>query len=295
MRQIVVVSGKGGTGKTSLVAALAHLQARREPLMLVDADVDASNLGLVLAPQVIEEHTFLASSKARVDAERCTGCGACLEACRFDAIHAGQNGALPQAMVVEDIACEGCAACSYACPEQVIRMYDTPSGCWYRSDTRFGPLLHARLYAGEGNSGKLVTTLRQHAISIATEQHLGVVLIDGSPGIGCPVIAAASGADMALLVTEPTSSGAHDLERILQTTQHFCIPAMVCINKADIHPGWRDQVRHFCSHAGIPIAAEFPYDEAFAQAMIQGQAVTELEGSTLLPPMETLWQELAQR
>ncbi|MHB1294861.1 MAG: ATP-binding protein [Anaerolineae bacterium] len=292
MRQIVVLSGKGGTGKTSLAAALAHRQSLRAPIAMVDADVDASNLELVLSPRVEYEETFIASQKAWIDPAACNGCGACQDACRFDAIAMRRNSGYAHTMVADALACEGCAACSYVCPAEAIRMRDAVSGRWFRSETRFGPLLHARLLAGEGNSGKLVTLLRQHAVALATERGIGTILIDGSPGIGCPVISAAIGVDVALLVTEPTASGAHDLERILQTTRHFRVPAMVCINKSDIHPGWRDQIRRFCDAAGVPVAAELPYDEVFVRAMVHARAVTEDPDSSLVPTIDALWRRL---
>lgn len=284
MKQIAVLSGKGGAGKTTVAASLGHLAHREGSVLMVDADVDASNLELVLSPAVQEEAAFSSGKTAVIDPDGCTGCGICYDICRFDAILADGN-----VYKVDPTACEGCAACHYQCPVDAIRMEDTVSGRWFRSETRFGPLFHARLYPGEENSGKLVSLIRQKALQLGRDTDTEWVVVDGSPGIGCPVIAAATGADVALLVAEPTVSGIHDLKRILQTVQHFHIPAAVCINKSDVNPARTASIRDFCCQGDIPIAAEIPYDDAVTRAMIQGSTVTEFANGPVALQMDAVW------
>jgi MinD superfamily P-loop ATPase len=285
MKQIVVLSGKGGTGKTTVAASLAHLAHREGSVVMVDADVDASNLELVLSPTILEEAEFSSAKVATVHPATCTGCGICHDICRFDAILADED-----LYKVDPIACEGCAACHHQCPVEAIRMEDTVSGRWFRSETRFGSLFHARLHPGEENSGKLVSLIRQRALQLGRDTDAKWVVVDGSPGIGCPVIAAATGADVALLVAEPTVSGIHDLRRILQTVQHFRIPAAVCINKADVNPTRAADIRDFCRQSAIPIAAEIPYDDAVTRAMIQGTTVTEFANGPVAAQLNAVWQ-----
>ena len=230
MKQLVILSGKGGTGKTSVAAALAHLASQDLPIVLVDADVDAANLDLVLDPTRLEEHVFMGGQVAVIDPDKCQPCGICYDVCRFDAIIPGDD-----TYRVDPLACEGCDSCVHQCPEGAIHTEEQQAGLWFRSDTRFGPLFHAHLFAAQENSGKLVTMVKQQARLLALDGGYNLVIVDGPPGIGCPVISAVSGADLALIVTEPTVAGAHDLERVLKTTRHFGVRALVCINKADLH------------------------------------------------------------
>ena len=232
MRQLVVLSGKGGTGKTTVTAALAHLASRETSVVLADADVDAANLELLLSPTRKEQHTFTSGQLAVIDEALCAGCGTCEAVCRFDAVHPPARAG-DFAFRVDASACEGCAACHYQCPEDAIRMEPRRSGLWFRSETRFGPLLHARVFAGQENSGKLVTLVKQQARDLARRTGRELVLVDGPPGIGCPVIAAVSGADLALMVAEPSVSGIDDLRRALATARRFRVPSLVVINKAD--------------------------------------------------------------
>lgn len=273
MKQLVVLSGKGGTGKTSVTAALAHLasgSSGRALLVLADADVDAANLELVLAPHVLERHEFRSGKVATIDASRCSGCGECSLACRFDAIRE-QGGAFR----VDAFACEGCAACSYVCPEHAIDMLEQQAGTWFRSASRYGPLFHAALTPGQENSGKLVALIKRQAEQAAVEFELGRMLVDGPPGIACPVIAAASGADLALVVTEPSVGGIHDLRRILDTVAHFNLPALVCINKCDLYPEGVDQIEAECSQRRCEISGRIPFDASVTEAMAHGQPVTQ--------------------
>jgi MinD superfamily P-loop ATPase len=291
MKQLVILSGKGGTGKTSVAAALADLAARERSLILADADVDAANLELLLQPQQTETRPFMGDHMAVISAAGCTSCGRCHEVCRFAAIRPG-----PDAYSVDAQACEGCAACFYACPEQAIQMRERQAGEWFRSQTRFGPLFHAHLFAGQGNSGKLVTLLKSQARQMAVQEGQELLLVDGPPGIGCPVIAASSGANLALLVTEPSLSAAHDLERALATLAHFRVPALVCINKADLNPARAEAVAAWCAERGIPVVGRLPYDEAVTRAMVQGQPVTayQPEGA-MASALRELWAQARQR
>jgi MinD superfamily P-loop ATPase len=280
MKQLVILSGKGGTGKTSLAAAFAHL-ASEGPVpvkaVLADADVDAANLELVLRPQRLETHDFEGGAVAVIDAERCQGCGACEQVCRFDAV-ISPDGDL--AYRVDPIACEGCAACVYQCPEEAIRMQTQIAGQWHRSDSRYGALFHADLRPAQENSGKLVTLVKQQARLLALDEDDPLVIIDGPPGIGCPVISAAAGADLALIVTEPSAAGIHDMRRILQTTAHFRLPSQVCVNKADIYPAGTAQIIAYCRENDIQVAGQIPFDESIPQAMLMGEPVTSYRAET---------------
>jgi len=271
MKQVVVLSGKGGTGKTSLTAALAHLASDRHSTVLVDADVDAANLDLLLKPLREADNVFMGGQVALIDPLSCTGCGRCEEVCRFGAVEVGT----PPARRIDPVSCEGCASCFHQCPVTAIEMEKRQAGNWFRSSTRFGMLFHAHLNAGQENSGKLVTTVKKAALHFAGEQHSDLILVDGPPGIGCPVISASVGADLALLVVEPTVSGIHDLERILGTVRHFGITPAVCVNKADINPGHTETVKSFCNTEDIGFLGKIPFDTAVTEAMTHGFTVTE--------------------
>lgn len=283
LKQLVVLSGKGGTGKTTVVAALAHLASEKMPLVLADADVDAANLELVLDPIQQEVHDFRSGKLAVIDPVACTACGRCAEVCRFEAVVAGD------VYEVDPLACEGCAACFYQCPVEAVAMQEQHAGRWFRSETRFGPLFHAHLFAGRENSGKLVTTVKQQANVHALDTKAALLLIDGPPGIGCPVIAASVGTDLALLVVEPTVSGAHGLERVLATTEHFRVPAMVAINKADLNPARSDQIAAYCSERGIEVVGRIPYDTMVTEAMVAGQPVTAVEDGAVSRALREVW------
>jgi MinD superfamily P-loop ATPase len=268
LKQLVVLSGKGGTGKTTVSAALAHLASQQRSLVLADADVDAANLELVLNPRRCETHEFWSGQVAVIDPERCTACGRCAQVCRFEAISPGE------VYQVDDVACEGCAACFYQCPAEAIRMEEQHAGRWFRSDTSYGPLFHAHLFAGRENSGKLVNQVRQQANLHALDTEADLLVIDGPPGIGCPVISASAGTDLALQVVEPTISGAHDLERSIATTDHFGVPSFVVINKADLNPRRAAEIVAFCSERGVEVAGYVPYDTVVTEAMVHGVPVT---------------------
>ena len=273
MKQLVILSGKGGTGKTSVVAALADLFSTRKPaarIVIVDADVDAANLDLVLAHQIITREPFFGGSTAIIDQDHCEECGICQDICRFDAI---TN--LDQQYRIDPLACDGCAACVYQCPEIAISMQEQLAGEGYRSDSQYGILFHAHLNAAQENSGKLVALIKQQAQEVFDQGEHDLILVDGPPGIGCPVISAVSGADAALIVTEPTLAGVHDLCRVLETTNHFDIKSFVCINKADIYPDGTARINQICAELQVEILGEIPFDLEVPRAIIQGSPVTK--------------------
>ena len=297
MKQLVILSGKGGTGKTSVAASFAHLASAGPALVravVADADVDAANLELLLQPRVLEEHDFVGGSLAVIDPALCSGCGVCAEVCRFDAIIVPYAGTA-DAYQVDPIACDGCAACVYQCPDQAIRMEPQTVGRWFRSDTRYGPLFHAALRPAQENSGKLVTEVRKEARLRALVDGAHVIL-DGPPGIGCPVISAATGSDLALIVAEPSAAGVHDMERALQTVSHFRIPALVCINKADIYPDGAAQIEDYCRAHDVDVVGRIPFDSAVAHAIVHGQPVTAYApDAPASQAIAAIWQAVAPR
>jgi len=291
MKQIVVLSGKGGTGKTSVAAAFAHLismNGQSVRAILADADVDAANLELVLAPKIITREDFGGGQIAIINPDVCAGCGTCESVCRFEAVH--EKG---DHYWVDPIACEGCAACVYQCPEGAIVMQEQVVGQWFRSESRYGPLFHAALRPAQENSGKLVTLVKQQARLLALDANYDLVLVDGPPGIGCPVISAISGADLALIVAEPSAAGVHDMQRILQTANHFGVEVLVCINKADIYPAGAAQIEALCKELRIEIVGRIPFDTAVTEAMVQGLPVTAYQPKS--PASQSLrqaWQKV---
>jgi MinD superfamily P-loop ATPase len=274
MKQLVILSGKGGTGKTSLAAAFAHLAFEGcVQTVLADGDVDAANLELVLQPRRLEEHEFIGGSTAVIEAELCQGCDICEQVCRFEAISSPDSGH-KNVYQVDPIACDGCAACVYQCPEEAIYMQPQLAGHWFRSETHYGPLFHAELRPAQENSGKLVTMVKQQARLLGLDTGAQVVIVDGPPGIGCPVISAVSGADLALIVAEPTAAGIHDMDRVLNLTKHFRVPTLVCINKANLYPHGANQIKDYCEQNYVEVVGSVPFDEIVTEAMLQGFPVT---------------------
>ncbi len=267
MKELVVISGKGGTGKTSITASLASLWGRS---VISDCDVDAADLYLLLNPKIEQEFDFYSGALPEIDASRCTECGLCRESCHY--------GAISEDFRIDSISCEGCKTCAFICPEEAITIRERRSGTWFISDTRYGPFVHARLGIAEENSGKLVTLLRRKAKEIAELKNIPLLLTDGSPGIGCPVISSISGADLILIVTEPTLSGKHDLKRVLELCTHFSIKAAVLINKADINESISGAITEESLKNGAHFLGRIPYDETVTRAMIQGVPFGELPG-----------------
>jgi MinD superfamily P-loop ATPase len=282
MKEIVVLSGKGGTGKTSIVASFAVLARGK---VLVDCDVDAADLHLLLQPQIKEENEFWSGQVAFIDREKCSECGLCQELCRFGAI---------KDYVVDEVSCEGCGLCSQICPVNAITIRDSMAGHWFISDTRYGTLVHARLGIAQENSGKLVALVRQNAKLIAEKQNLDYIISDGPPGIGCPVISSLSGASLALLVTEPTLSGIHDLERVIGVCHHFGVPPLVCINKYDINEENTQQIENYCYKEGIEVGAKIPFDNVVTEAIVQGVPVVEYSEGKITQEIGSLWQRVTR-
>jgi len=286
MRELVVISGKGGTGKTSIVASFAALA---EPCVLADCDVDAADLHLLLAPTVQRREAFQSGHEAVIRQEDCNQCGVCQSYCRFDAIVARNGEGGTPALVIKPLSCEGCGVCVHFCPAEAIDFPERTCGEWYVSDTRFGPLVHARLGIGAENSGKLVSTVRREARNMAEERDSPWLIVDGPPGIGCPVIASLTGATHVLAVTEPTRSGLHDVERVLGLTRHFDIPTLVCVNKWDLNPLLADRVEQLAMAAGARALPRVRYDPTVTSAQIEAKSVVE-GGGDAAQDVRELWQ-----
>jgi MinD superfamily P-loop ATPase len=292
VKQLVVLSGKGGTGKTAVTAALAH-QASRDPeirgAVVVDADVDAANLELVVKSSRRETHRFFGNEIASIDPEGCIGCGICEELCRFDAISPLGDGLCR----VDPLSCEGCAVCFYHCPVEAVSMVPRLAGQWFRSESRYGPFFHARLRPAQENSGKLVSLVKENARKATLEKGYPLMIVDGPPGIACPAIAAATGADMALIVTEPTVAGLHDLERAGRLAAHFKLETLVCINKEDLNPHGARLIEEACERWGVRIGSPIPFDESVTWAMVDGQPVTEFRPeSPVSHALQDLWEDV---
>jgi MinD superfamily P-loop ATPase len=283
MKEIVVLSGKGGTGKTSIVASFASLAQSK---VLADCDVDAADLHLLLKPKVKEEKEFWSGQVAFIDEDKCTECGLCQDLCHFGAI---------KDFKVDPLSCEGCGFCYQVCPVDAITMKDSMSGYSFISETKYGYLCHARLGIAQENSGKLVAVVRQNAKLIAERETLDYIITDGPPGIGCPVISSLSGASLALLVTEPTLSGIHDLERVIGVCRHFGVPALVCINKYDLNEENTYRIESYCGREGIEVAAKIPFDNVMTEAIVQGLPVVECSDDGVTRQIKELWKILSAK
>ncbi|MBN2271290.1 MAG: ATP-binding protein [Sedimentisphaerales bacterium] len=291
MKEMVVISGKGGTGKTSLVAAFAGLAKKA---VFADCDVDAADLYLVLEPKTKQSHDFSGGKRAAIIAEKCIGCGKCREMCRFDAVSLdGQgNDVVGKTFTIDPVSCEGCKVCVEFCPVEAIEFKDAINGQWFISDTRFGTMVHAKLGIAEENSGKLVSLIRREAKIIAADDKKDLIIVDGSPGIGCPVIASITGADLVLIVTEPTLSGRHDLERVADLAAGFNIPVLVCINKSDLNPDMASSIKEYADGHGMKVAGMIRYDEAFTKAQIIKATVIEYTGAAVSEDVKALWRNV---
>jgi MinD superfamily P-loop ATPase len=284
MKEIVIISGKGGTGKTSIIAAFASLAENK---VLCDADVDAADLHLIVDPKINEQHDFESGHTSIINQDKCTECGLCRELCRWNAIS--------EDFVVDPIECEGCGVCYYFCPEKAIDFPLNTCGEWYLSDTRFGPMAHARLGIAEENSGKLVVLIRQEGKKLAEKNQLDLLLTDGPPGVGCPVIASLGGATAVLIVAEPTVSGRHDMERVAALAEFFKIPAMVCVNKFDLNPDMGKTIEAFAKERNIGVIGRVPFDPAFTKAMVQGKTIVEFDDrSEGCKAVKKIWERLAK-
>jgi MinD superfamily P-loop ATPase len=292
MKELVVISGKGGTGKTTLVAAFADLA---RPVVIADCDVDAADLHLLANPEILETEPFMGGKKATVRQDACTGTGRCVEICRFDAVVL--RSPTPKAPVrafIDPIACEGCGACAHFCTSGAIDLDIVQEGERYRSRSRFGPMAHGKLQMAGEASGLLVTAIRRDAARMAAEEKLDLIILDGSPGIGCPVIASVAGADCVLAVCEPTLSGLHDLERVLGLAAHFSVPAMVCVNKFDINLEVTEKIEAYCAGVNVPVEGRLTYSGDFVKSQIARQSLTEFQGPAA-DEVRALWGRIVQR
>jgi len=291
MKELVVISGKGGTGKTSIVAAFADLVKNA---VFADCDVDAADLHLVLEPKVKQTSDFSGGKQAFIITKKCIGCGKCKELCKFNAINFDGRGndIVAKTFTVDSISCEGCKVCVEFCPENAIKFEDRVNGQWFISETRFGTMVHAKLGIAEENSGKLVSLIRKEAKRIAEEEKKDLIIIDGSPGIGCPVIASITGADLVLIITEPTLSGKHDLERVAELAAGFNIPTLIAINKFDLNPDMAAQIEVDARKRNIKVIGKIRYDKAFTKAQIMKCSVVEYTGGAVTEDIKALWRNV---
>ncbi len=281
MKQIVIISGKGGTGKTVITGALASLANNK---IMADCDVDAADLHLLLQPKIKERHEFKSGLTAIIDKKLCQKCGKCIAVCRVNAINDN--------FTVDHIACEGCAFCSHICPAGAIKMEECVSGEWFISETRFGPMVHAKLGIAEENSGKLVSLVRKEAKQLAEKNHCDWVIIDGAPGIGCPVIASLSGIDCALVVTEPTLSGLHDALRVIEVTNYFKVPSRLVINKYDLNLDMSRKIEEHCVNNGILLIGKVRFDKSVVEAMVNGKTIIEYKDTPVKDEIRKIWEKL---
>jgi MinD superfamily P-loop ATPase len=284
MKELVVISGKGGTGKTSIMAAFASLAKNK---VLCDADVDAADLHLLTNPEIKKRYDFQGGGIAVIDPDKCTQCGLCRELCRWEAIS--------EQFEVDSIECEGCGVCVDFCPEQAIEFPLSTCGQWFISDTRFGPMVHARLGIAEENSGKLVTLIRQEAKKLAEKNKLDLIITDGPPGVGCPVIASIGGATALLIVTEPTVSGLHDMERVAQLADHFKVPGMVCVNKFDLNTDQTQAIEKLAKEKNMTVLERIPFDPIFTKSMVQGKTIFEYNTESIVgQAVKQLWRKIIE-
>lgn len=284
MKQLVIISGKGGTGKTIMTGAFATLAENK---VMADCDVDAADLHLLLSPVIRKRQEFKSGKTAVMDKSKCISCGKCIEICRFDAISKDYS--------IDPVSCEGCGFCSLACPKGAISMKDNISGEWFISDTRFGPMVHAKLGIAEENSGKLVSLVRNRAKELAQEKGCDWVIVDGAPGIGCPVIASLSGIDCALVVTEPTLSGLHDARRVVEVARHFKVNAVLAINKYNLNPDMTKEIEEYCTRDKVELIGKVSFDRSVVEAMVQAKTVIECDNSRAKDEITAIWERLKGR
>lgn len=288
MKEFTVISGKGGTGKTSLTAALATAGS---DMVLCDCDVDAADLHLILAPDIQETHVYEGAWCAEIDPEKCTDCGLCSEYCRFDAISVNEGNRTE----IDPFKCEGCRLCERICPSQAITSTRSTNNSWFVSETRNGPMVHAHMGPGEENSGKLVTVVRKKARELAKELKLQYILTDGPPGTGCATISSVTGADAVLVIIEPSITSLHDAERVIELVQQFKIPVFALINKSTINLEMADKISQFLEEASVPLLGQIPFDKSIVEAMIKGQTINEYQPeSKISETVNSVWSRLSK-
>lgn len=288
MREITIISGKGGTGKTSITAALASLADNH---IMCDLDVDASDLHLLLAPEIEKKEEFISGNEAIINKDECIACGKCRDVCEFDAIKYLEH---ENKFEIDKIKCEGCGVCVEFCPQKAIDFPKRTCGEWYQSSTRFAPMIHAKLYAAEENSGLLVSKLRKEARKIAEKKGLDWIICDGSPGIGCPVISSLTNTDLVVVVVEPTPSGIHDMQRVISLCGHFELKTVVLVNKFDLNLDKTKEIEDFCINNNIKVIGQLNYDDVFVKSMVKGKTVTEYSNSEISIKMENIWKRIKE-
>lgn len=287
MRELLILSGKGGCGKTSLAGSFV---AMAEGIVTVDCDVDAADLHLLLDSKKKVSEDFYSGEEAFLDPQKCIGCGKCLELCRFGAVRCTDDNIF----AIDSLFCEGCGVCADNCPVDAVEMKPRNCGELYSSETKYGPFIHAKLGVGGENSGKLVSSVRKKAQNIAKENNLGLIIIDGPPGIGCPVIASLSGVTDLLVITEPTVSGVHDLERVLKLAAHFKVPAMVCVNKADLNLEKTEEIKKMAESSGGKFLGNIQYDNSVTEAQVMGKPVVEVFDNSLTNEIKQIWNKVLE-
>jgi MinD superfamily P-loop ATPase len=281
MKQLTVISGKGGTGKTILAASFAALAENK---VMIDCDVDAADLHLILHPQIMERHDFKSGKTAIIDKQLCRECGKCVDICRFNAVS--------ELFSVDPVSCEGCGLCHYICPVDAIDMEDCISGEWFISETKYGPFVHAKLGTAKENSGKLVAKIRQVGKEIAEDKNLEYVIVDGPPGIGCPVFASLTGADLAVIVTEPTLSGIHDMKRVAEVVKHFDIKTKVVVNKFDLNADNTRLIEMFCDEREIEMAGHISFSRAVSESIENAVPLIEQTADDISKEVIKVWNNL---
>ena len=281
MKELVIISGKGGTGKTTLTASFAFLARDK---VLADCDVEAADLHILADPQTLQEEDFRGGIKARIDLQKCSQCGTCIEYCRF--------GATSHEFVVSPLSCEGCGVCFQICPQQAISLEEGLNGHWFISETRFGPMVHAALLPGQENSGKLVALVRNQAKVLARRQDISLILVDGAPGVGCPVISSITGADRVLIITEPTLSGLHDMKRAMELVRGFKIPVSVVINKHDLNTDVTEEIEAHSTNVQADVLGRIPYDPQVTRSLVQRRCVVEDGNCPAKKAIQEIWERL---
>jgi MinD superfamily P-loop ATPase len=282
MKELTIISGKGGTGKTSIVGSFASLATN---IVLADADVDAADLHLIITPTIKQRNNFMGGHKAIIDPERCTQCGECLERCQYDAINDFK---------IDTIACEGCGVCVHFCPSEAIDFPQRKCGEWFISNTAYGPMVHARLGIAEENSGLLVSTVRKAARDLAEHENRALIIADGPPGIGCPVIASITGATAILIITEPTLSGMHDLKRVAELAKFLKVPGMLCINKFDLNTDMSDQLLQTAIEYQLTAVGKVPYDPSVTKAMVSGKSPIDFSDGPASQAIRQVWRNVSK-
>ncbi|HOJ31350.1 MAG TPA: ATP-binding protein [bacterium] len=292
MKKILVISGKGGTGKTFLTASLSYLASDKK--IIVDCDVDAANLYLLLHPDIKRSEVFEWGYEAVINQDKCIRCGKCLAICRFEAIktvHKDDNRGIDR-ITVDPFSCEGCGVCKYGCPVGAVDLRKKESGKWFISDTKYGPFVFAKLGIAAENSGKLVSKIKQEAYTLAEKELAEYIIIDGPPGIGCPVIASMSGVDLALVVTEPTLSGISDMKRVMEVAEHFQVETKVVVNKYDINLETTEEIRRICYAKGIEVLGQLPFSEKVVQSIVKQVPFTEFSNGSIAKDIAKIWEKI---